>query len=116
MFSIINAKNLKTQQTYSVQFSLGNAFHLFLNSLKFKFNLEFSNLRGRTQINLIYGFTGMYLLKVNSRNARSRCEICSELTINTPERRHWRRSPVFIVNFEHISHPAVVFLLLTSNM
>ena len=26
---------------------------------------------------------------------------------------HWRRSGIFIVNFEHISHLAVVFLLLT---
>ena len=26
---------------------------------------------------------------------------------------HWRRSGVFIVNFEHISHLVLVFLLLT---
>ena len=67
---------------------------------------------------------GIYLLKVNNRNTRTRCEICSKLTINTPERRlliplktsenqrfsdvfrgiKRRRSGVFIVNFEHISH------------
>ena len=41
------------------------------------------------------------------------CEICSKLTIKTPERCHWRRSGVFIVNFEHISHLFLVFLLLT---
>ena len=41
--------------------------------------------------------------------------MCSKLTINTPERRHWRRSGVFIVNFEHISHLVLVFLLLTLN-
>ena len=29
---------------------------------------------------------------------------CTKLTIKTPERRQWRRSGVFIVNFEHISH------------
>ena len=29
---------------------------------------------------------------------------------------HWRRSDVFIVNFEHISHLVLVFLLLTLNM
>ena len=29
----------------------------------------------------------------------------------TPERRYWRRSGVFIVNFEHISHLFLVFLL-----
>ena len=54
-----------------------------------------------------------YLFTVNDRNARTRCEICSEPTIMTPERGHWHRSGVFIVNFEHISHLALVFLLLT---
>ena len=49
----------------------------------------------------------------NNRNTRTRCEICSKLTIKTPKQRHWRRSGVFIVNFEHISHLAPVFLLLT---
>ena len=58
---------------------------------------------------------GIYLLKVNNRNTRTRCEICSKLTIKTPERRQWRRSGVFTVNFEHISHLALVFLLLTLN-
>ena len=46
---------------------------------------------------------GIYLLKVNNRDTRARCEICSKLTIKTPERHYWRRSGVFIVNFEHIS-------------
>ena len=36
-----------------------------------------------------------------------------KLTIKTPERR--RSSGVFIVNFEHTSHLALVFLLLTLN-
>ena len=58
---------------------------------------------------------GIYLLKVNNRNTRTRCEISSELTKKTPERRHWRRSGAFIVNFEHISHLVLVFLLLTLN-
>ena len=31
------------------------------------------------------------------------------------EHRQWRRSSVFIVNFEHISHLVLVFLLLTLN-
>ena len=36
------------------------------------------------------------------------------LTIKIPERCHWRRrSFIFIVNFEHISHLVLVFLLLT---
>ena len=59
---------------------------------------------------------GIYLLKVNNRNTKTRCEICLNLTIKTPERSHWRRSSVFIVNFEHISHLALVLLLLTLNV
>ena len=42
-----------------------------------------------------------------------RCEICSKLTIKTPEWGQWHRSGVFIVNFEHISDLFLVFLLLT---
>ena len=52
-----------------------------------------------------------------------RAMTCSKLTIETLEqgmkydqiyvRRHWRRSGVFIVNFEYISHLALAFLLLT---
>ena len=38
--------------------------------------------------------------------------MCSKLTIKAPERHQWRRSGVFIVNIEHISHPVPVFLLL----
>ena len=55
---------------------------------------------------------GNYMFKVN-RNTRTRCEICPKLTTKTPERRHWCRSGVFIVNFEHISQLVLVFLLLT---
>ena len=53
------------------------------------------------------------MFKVNNRNTRARCEICSKLTIKTPERRHWHRSAIFIVNFERISHLVLVFPLLT---
>ena len=58
---------------------------------------------------------GDYLLKVNNRNTRTRCEICPKLT-KIPERRHWGRSGIFIVNFEHILHLVLVFLLLTLDM
>ena len=44
---------------------------------------------------------GIYLLEVNNRNTRTRCEICLKLTINS----------VFSVNFEDISHLVLVFLL-----
>ena len=56
-----------------------------------------------------------YLLKVNNRNTRTRCEICSKLTLKIPKQRQWCRSGVFIVNFEHMSHLVLVFLLLTLN-
>ena len=59
---------------------------------------------------------GICLLKVSNRNTRTRCGLCSKLTIKTPEWRHWRRSGVFIVNFEHILQLVLVLLLLTLNM
>ena len=55
----------------------------------------------------------IYLLKVNNKNTRKMCEICSKLTIKTPERRPWHCSGVIIVNFEHTSHLVLVFLSLT---
>ena len=59
---------------------------------------------------------GIYLLKVNNRNTRTRCEICSKFTIKIPQRRQWRLSGIFIVNFEHISHFVLKFLLLNLNI
>ena len=58
----------------------------------------------------------IYLLKVNNRDTRERYEICSKITIKTLKERQWRRSGVFLVNFEHISHLFLVFLLLVLNM
>ena len=55
----------------------------------------------------------IYRLKINNRNPRTRCEVCSKLTIKPSK---GRRSGVFIVNFEHISQLVLVFLLLTLNM
>ena len=56
---------------------------------------------------------GNYMFKVNNRNTGSRCKICLKLTIKTPERHQWRRSGVFIVNFEHISLRGLVFQVWT---
>ena len=58
----------------------------------------------------------IYLFRVNNRNNRRRCKICSKLTIKTLERREWHHCGIFIVNFEHISHHFVplLFLLLPS--
>ena len=36
--------------------------------------------------------------------------------MKTPEQRQLRRSGVFIINFEYISHLVIVFLFLTLNM
>ena len=38
---------------------------------------------------------GNYMFKVNNRNTRTRCEICSKLTINIPERHHRLYHKVF---------------------
>ena len=42
------------------------------------------------------------------------CEICLKLTIKI-EQRHFRRSGVFIANFEDISYIVLVFQSLTLN-
>ena len=60
---------------------------------------------------LLSSYDIVYLLKVNNRNTRTRCEICLKLTIN-----QWRRSGIFIVNSEDISHLVLAFLLLTLNL
>ena len=43
-----------------------------------------------------------WLVQSSNINTRTVCEICSNLTIKTPGRRHWRRSNEYI-NFEQIS-------------
>ena len=43
----------------------------------------------------------IYLFKVNKGNTRKMCEICSELMIKIPERRHC--SSVFIFDIEHVN-------------
>ena len=58
--------------------------------------------------------TGIYLLKFNKGNTRALYKICSKLRIKTPECQS-RRSDVFIINFEQISHIILVFPLLTLN-
>ena len=54
----------------------------------------------------------IYLFNVNNRNTRKRCEICSKLTIQTPERRQTLFllltyftyfSSASIINFEQVN-------------
>ena len=54
-----------------------------------------------------YTPAGNYMFKVNNRNIRARCEICSKLTIKTPERRHLR------LKSWHFSLKSVTYLLLS---
>ena len=61
-------------------------------------------------------WANIYLFKVNNRNTGKRCDIRSKLTIKIPEQCHRRHSSVFVVNFEYISHPFLVFLLWTSKL
>ena len=49
------------------------------------------------------------MFKVKNRNIRTRCEICSKLTIKTPERRQAFAS-VFIVNFEQANADWIGFI------
>ena len=74
-----------------------NMFHFF--SYYFHHFLEFP----RTLCVCLQFRINIYLFKVNNRNIRKRWETRSKLTIKTPERGQWRRSGVFIVNFEHTS-------------
>ena len=53
-------------------------------------------------VNFELNAANMYSFKVNNKNTRKKGKIC-------------RRSGVFIVNFEHVLHLFLVFLLLTLN-
>ena len=46
---------------------------------------------------------------------RTKFEICSQLTMEKLERRHWHRFSVFILNLEQFSHLIPVLQLLTLN-
>ena len=46
------------------------------------------NFTRKYAVNDFYLPGNIYLFKFNNRNTRKKCEICSMLTIKTPERRH----------------------------
>ena len=56
-----------------------------------------------TQGHQITNLAGIYLLKVNNRNTKTRCEICSKLIMKTPE----RRPSVSVANFEQVKDSKV---------
>ena len=59
--------------------------------------------------------TGACFFEINNINTRKRWKICSKLTLKTPRQHPWRRSCLFVVNVDQISHMVLVFLLLTLN-
>ena len=73
------------------------------------------NIQARTPYILAFP-ANIYSLKVKDRNARNWCEICSKLVRKTSRQRQRHGFNVFIVNFEHISHFFLVFLLLSLSM
>ena len=81
-----------------------------INSSNWKIIMKIPHLLTIFPILLGWGYpVSIYLFKVNNKTTRGRYEIYSKLTIKTPERRHWRRSGVFVVNLEHILHLFLVF-------
>ena len=58
-----------------------------------------------TKVTFKTGFSS--ILKVNLGHV----EISSKMTRKTPERRQWRRSGVFNVNFEHVLHLSSVSII-----
>ena len=76
------------------------------NSKKIIFLIQkiFYTSKSFLHISVIYP-AGNYMFKVNNTNFRTR----------TLKRHQWRHSGIFIINFEHISHLLLVFLLLTLN-
>ena len=87
------------------QIKIKNSCSFNLGSTKKCFHNEITNSKQYPASN--------YIFKVDNRNTRRRCEICSKLIIKIPERRQWRFSGIFIVKFEHISYLVLVFLLST---
>ena len=62
------------------------------------------------------GITSSQLTFICSKSTtETELTIETKLTIENPEQYHWRRSGVFIVNFEYNSHVFLMFLLLTLN-
>ena len=57
---------------------------------------------------------GNYMFKVNNRNTRTRSEICSKLTIKTPERRQWRFTSILTscwTFFKDVVRSIIVFAI-----
>ena len=127
-YQIFRKMNISYPLIRIMYMSISGSFLLLLLSL-FE-SSSFENSSGRLFLKFVFSHAyrvkyvydiatypvSIYMFKVNNRNTRTKCEMSSMLTIKTQKRRQWRRSDVFVVNFEHISHLILVFLLLTLNM
>ena len=97
----------------SLQVYFRDCFGLFLRSQKSLFSPTL--YRGLFSNRIMNGShpVGIYLLKVNNRNTRTRCEMCSKLTIKTFD--IWTYftpcSRVSIVNFKHVNAGYVRLIL-----
>ena len=102
----IDARLRKSSKRERIVKRIGNQFE---KNLKPICDTKRENRIRHTAGTLVLFPAGNYMFKVNNRNTRARCEICSKLTINIPERRQrlWtyftRCSSVPIVNFEHVN-------------
>ena len=66
-----------------------------------------------TCVKSFFFLASTYFFKINNGNTKAMSEIGSKLTIKTLKQCQWRSCGVFIINFEKISHIALVFPLLT---
>ena len=113
--SFVNSKQV-CMQLSSSEGKLSPSSFGFINQIKKLYNRECVNVLHRLRRVKTYSKSssaGIYLLRVNNRNTRTRCEISLKLTVKTPERRHWGHSGVCIVNFQQVSHIVLMFLMLT---
>ena len=85
----INQDNIKTIKNFCVTKSYHSRGKDAEHTKQLMSILILSRMTCSTPVKCtVYLPAGIYLLKVNNRNTRTRCVICSKLTIKTPERRH----------------------------
>ena len=101
-------RNLETIPKSLVPYSLAFWMSKGFTGLKLTINIPWTT---KGAVFICHSPVGIYFLKVKNRNTTTICEIFSKLTIKTPERRHWRRSVIFIVNIEHFTNCSSVFIV-----
>ena len=73
---------------FAFTWSRNDGLKIYIDGM-YRYN-NFSFFRKKYSLNSLRSRSpaGNYMFKVNNRNTRTRCKICSKLTIKTPERRH----------------------------